>query len=96
MVAAVLLGRAALLAHRNLGPEHPETLTARSNLAWAIAAQGRAAEAEAMWRELLPLREKVLGPEHPETLTTRSNLASTIAAQGRAAEAHSKQMIRSG
>ena len=40
-----------------------------------------------MWRELLPLREKVLGREHPDTLTTRNNLAGAIHAQGRSAEA---------
>jgi hypothetical protein len=86
-VAAVLLRRAALLAHRNLGREHPDTLTMRNNLAGAIHAQGRSAEAEEMWRELLPLREKILGREHPDTLTTRNNLAVAIRAQGRPAEA---------
>ena len=40
-----------------------------------------------MWRELLPLREKVLGGEHPDTLRTRNNLALAINAQGRSAEA---------
>ena len=87
MVAAVLLGRAALLAHRNLGGEHPHTLMTRGYLAGAINAQGRSGEAEAMWRELLPVQEKVLGPEHPDTLRTRADLGWAIGAQGRCAEA---------
>jgi hypothetical protein len=47
----------------------------------------RRAEAEALWREVLPLVEKVFGREHPDTLRTRRDLASAILAQGRSAEA---------
>lgn len=54
-VAAVMLRRAALLADRHLGPEHPQTLTTHGNLATAVRAQGRFAEAEAICRAVLPL-----------------------------------------
>jgi hypothetical protein len=69
------------------GKEHPNTLTTRHNLGEAIRDQGRAAEAEAMFRDLLPLREKVQGKEHLHTLITRHGLARAILDQGRAAEA---------
>jgi tetratricopeptide (TPR) repeat protein len=86
-VAAVMLRRTALLADRNFGREHPDTLTTRNDLAAALQAQGRSAEAEPIFREVLALREKVLGHEHPDTLTTRNNLAAALQAQGRSAEA---------
>ncbi|MGZ9275436.1 MAG: tetratricopeptide repeat protein, partial [Nitrospira sp.] len=52
-VAAVLLRRAVLLAHRTFGRQHPNTLTTRHNLAFVLNAQGRFAEAEAIVREVL-------------------------------------------
>ena len=81
-----------LLAHRNLGRKHPGTLATRHNLAAAIDAQGRSAEAEAMYREVLPLQEKVLGREHPGTLATRHDLAGALEAQGRSADAQAETM----
>ena len=66
------------------GPEHPDTLTTRYGLAKAILNQGRAGEAEGLFRDLLPVKEMVLGPEHPDTLTTRFTLARAILNQGRA------------
>jgi hypothetical protein len=50
-----------------LGPEHPDTLMTRNNLAIALNEQGKYAEAETQDRELIKLYEKVLGPEHPDT-----------------------------
>jgi hypothetical protein len=58
-----------------LGPEHPETLTARHNLAYWTGTAGDAAGARDQLAALLPIRERVLGPEHPQTLSTRHNLA---------------------
>jgi hypothetical protein len=56
-----------------LGPEHPDTLITRHNLAYF---QGMVADtAAAALAELLPVAERVLGPEHPGTLATRRNLA---------------------
>ena len=68
---------AALLPIRErvLGPEHPNTLTARHNLAYWTGQAGDAAGARDQLAALLPIRERVLGPEHPQTLTTRHNLA---------------------
>ena len=60
-----------------VGEAHPETLTARGN----IAALDRAepvmpARRLRLSRELLPDQERVLGPDHPDTLSTRSNIAA--------------------
>jgi hypothetical protein len=57
------------------GPEHPDTLTTRHELAHWTGQAGNAAGARDQLAALLPLREQVQGPEHPDTLTTRSQLA---------------------
>jgi hypothetical protein len=57
------------------GPEHPDTLAARRELAHWTGAAGDAAGARDQLAALLPLHERVLGPEHPDTLTTRASLA---------------------
>jgi hypothetical protein len=58
-----------------LGPEHPQALIARANLAGWTGEAGDAAGARDQLAALLPLRERVSGPEHPSTLTDRANLA---------------------
>lgn len=58
-----------------LGPEHPDTLTARSNLGYWTGAAGDAAGARGQFAALLPVHERVLGPGHPDTLITRAYLA---------------------
>jgi CHAT domain-containing protein/tetratricopeptide (TPR) repeat protein len=63
---------------RTLGPEHPDTLVSTSNLASLYRDQGRAAEAEPLFRRVLEVRERVLGQEHPKTLITVGNLADTF------------------
>ncbi|HEY6274737.1 MAG TPA: tetratricopeptide repeat protein, partial [Streptosporangiaceae bacterium] len=60
---------------RVLGPEHPDTLATRSNLAAYTGEAGDAAGAREQYAALLPVIERVLGPEHPDTLATRDNLA---------------------
>jgi hypothetical protein len=57
------------------GPEHPSTLTVRSNLARFTGEAGDLAGARDQYAALLPVTERVLGPEHPDTLTARDNLA---------------------
>ncbi len=74
-----------LLAERE--SDDPDVLTARHNIAHALLAQGKTAEAEAALRDLLPLAERVQGPEHPDTLATRHELARALLNQGKAAEA---------
>ena len=70
-----------------LGPDHPATLTSRSNLADDYRAAGRLAEALALFERTLADCERLLGPDHPDTLISRSNLATADRAAGRLAEA---------
>ncbi|MEO3839876.1 tetratricopeptide repeat protein [Streptomyces sp. B22F1] len=67
--------RLAETTSHHLGPDHPDTLTARNNLAGWRSKAGDAAGAAAVFQELLADQLRVLGPDHPGTLATRSNLA---------------------
>ncbi|MGW2698657.1 tetratricopeptide repeat protein [Streptomyces sp. NPDC001340] len=58
-----------------LGPDHPETLDARDNLAANRGEAGDARGAMEALAELLTDRLRVQGPNHPDTLNTRSGLA---------------------
>lgn len=60
---------------RVLGPDHPDTLAARNNLASWRAQTGDATGAVEAFEQLLPELLRVLGPDHPNTLVTRNNLA---------------------
>ena len=68
---------------RVLGPDDPDTLAARNNLAVAYQTAGRIDEAIALHEQALADRERVLGPDHPATLNSRSNLAVAYQAAGR-------------
>jgi Flp pilus assembly protein TadD len=70
-----------------LGTEHPETLSSRADLAYALMNQGKFSEAESTFREVIKLQDRVLGPEHPDTLSACSNLAYVLARSGQRAEA---------
>ena len=59
---------------RMIGPDHPDTLTLRNNLACAYHTAGRIDEAIELYARTLPDCERVLGPDHPDTLTLRNNL----------------------
>jgi tetratricopeptide (TPR) repeat protein len=72
---------------RLLGPEHPDTVRARSDLARAYHQTGRVADAVPLVEQVLTAREQLFGAEHTRTLTARNNLASAYRATGRAAEA---------
>ena len=72
---------------RLLGPEHPDTVRARSDLARAYHQTGRVADAVPLVEQVLTAREQLFGAEHAMTLTARNNLASAYRAIGRAVEA---------
>ena len=72
---------------RVLGPEHPDTLTARANLAFWTGLAGDPAGARDQAAALLPIRERVSGPEHSDTLVVRANLARWTGTAGDAADA---------
>ena len=74
-------------SERILGPDHPNTLTTRNNLAESYRAAGRIDEAITLHKQNLNDRERILGPDHPNTLTSRNNLASSYREAGRIDEA---------
>jgi hypothetical protein len=57
------------------GPEHPDTLAVRADLASWTGMAGDAAAARDQYAALLPVVERALGPEHPDALACRSSLA---------------------
>jgi tetratricopeptide (TPR) repeat protein len=71
----------------SLGPDHPDTLASRNDLAKALVAVGRTSDAIPLLEQALKLHEAKLGRYHPDTLTSRSDLASVCGVRGRAAEA---------
>ena len=86
--AACDLSRQVLKAQEQVsGPEHPDTLIVRGNLAYWAGMAGDAAGARDQFAALLPVRERVSGPEHSETLVVRGNLARWTGEAGDAAGA---------
>ena len=75
------------LAERHLGKHHSYTLVSMTNVAHAMACQGRYVEAEELHQKVLDIRRRVAGPEHPDTLKSMRGLANAIADQGRYEEA---------
>jgi hypothetical protein len=53
------------------GPDHPDVLTTRGNIAYWTGATGDSREALHLFQALLPDQERVLGPDHPHTEATR-------------------------
>ena len=55
---------------RVLGPDHPDTLATRHQIAVEMAARGDYAAAETEFRDMLAAKLQVLGPDHPSTQIT--------------------------
>lgn len=77
----------AQIACQRLGPDHPDTLIARSGVARWRGAEGDAAGAATAYAELLADRERLLGPDHADTLITRAILTRWRGEAGDAAGA---------
>jgi transcriptional regulator with XRE-family HTH domain len=77
----------AATADRVLGPDHPQALTARHNLADWRGVAGDPAEAAQALGELLTESVRVLGPDHPDTLAARHDLADWRGVAGDATDA---------
>ena len=74
-------------ATNTLGPNHPDTLTLRNNLANAYQDAGNLDKAIALHQQNLQDRKRILGPNHPHTLASRNNLAEAYRAAGRIEDA---------
>lgn len=81
--AALQLDEDALLEQRrNLGRDHPQTLTTARGRAGDLRGMGRFSEAvvedEAVWRNFA----RSVGPDHPQTRRTANNLATSLSLAG--------------
>src|SRR5262249_45497320 len=72
---------------RVLGPDHPDTLEAASNLGGILSKLGRLQEADRHLREAVDGRRRILGPENAETLWTMGALALNLQREGKLDEA---------
>ncbi|THA71503.1 serine/threonine protein kinase [Streptomyces sp. A0958] len=81
-------GRIAEARERALGPDHPETVAARQQMAYALGRLGRHAEAHELHAAVLVSRERAMGPDHPDTLRCRHNLAFSLSRLGRLEESY--------
>jgi esterase/lipase superfamily enzyme len=70
-----------------LGPDHPNVGLPLNNLGELYGQQRRYAEAEALIKRSLSIKEKAQGPDHPDVATPLNNLALLYYARGRYSEA---------
>jgi len=70
-----------------LGPDHPNTASAKGNLGLALAAKGDFAGAESFAREAAAVNTRAVGPDHMDAINSQSNLAAAVELQGRLEEA---------
>jgi tetratricopeptide (TPR) repeat protein len=74
--AEPLFRAAAEVRQKQLGPDHPDTLDSRNNLAAAVMLAGRTDEAIRELEDIRGRRSRVLAPDHPDTLLTMDGLAA--------------------
>ena len=86
-LAAEQLRLAVEIRRRELGPEHPDTLSSMRRLAGALNDLGRAEEAISLLRKGIETQRRILGEAHPDTIDSCSALAWFLFGDGRAAEA---------
>lgn len=85
--AHTLALRAWAGAEASLAADNPWRARVRSSLAAAIAAEGRFAEAIAMYREVIDSLSGSMGPRHRITLQSRNNLGVALTDSGDPASA---------
>ena len=82
-----MLARSVDIRRQALGPDHPDTLAAESDLGRTLSMVQRDEDAEKLLRQTLAIQQRVLGPENPDTLTTMHRLGNSLIGQRRYAEA---------
>ncbi|MCA9285311.1 MAG: serine/threonine protein kinase [Phycisphaerales bacterium] len=85
--AAALETSALATRRRELGNEHPDTLSSINRMAYLLQLQDKLDEAEPLAREALETRRRVLGEDDPATLTSLNNMGFQLVQQGRLDEA---------
>jgi serine/threonine protein kinase/Tfp pilus assembly protein PilF len=71
---------------KTLGPDHPKTLEAMSQMGWILYREGREAEAERLTRTTIDAQSRALGPDDPATLESKDHLVSILISQAHYAE----------
>ena len=94
-------GRGALQARarypgESAWPDHPYVATTLSNLGNVYEDEGKYADAEALHKRALAIREKVLGAEHPDVAGSLTNLAIVHGSQGQYAGLGGALQTRTG
>jgi len=85
---AVELGEEAVaLVTRAFGPDHPETIVTRSNLAWYLQLGRRYIDAEAEFNAVVGAYERVFGDDHFSLGVTLYNLGSLQSQTGKYVDA---------
>ena len=82
-----LLRECLHLCTQNLGPEHPETLYIRGNLAASLVERGAYEEAELLIRSTLALRAALFSPLDVESISCNTVLSRCLEYQGLSEEA---------
>jgi tetratricopeptide (TPR) repeat protein len=75
------------LREKNLGPEHPGTVTSLNNLAQLYHSVGDYAKAEPLYQRVLKTSEKALGPDDPVIASCLNNLGLLYGDMGNYAKA---------
>ncbi|QTZ92018.1 FxSxx-COOH system tetratricopeptide repeat protein [Streptomyces auratus] len=73
---------------RELGPDHPDTLSCTQYVGHATADGGDVLGALPFVEDTLARRRRVLGDDHPDTLHSANDLAATTSRLGKYPEAH--------
>jgi len=81
--AEPLFHRALAIDEKSYGPNHPNVVTALSNLAQLLQDTNRFDEAEPLMRRALTIDEQSYGPDHPRAAIHLSNLAALLHATNR-------------
>ena len=76
--ARALCSEVLSMQSRVLGPDHPDTLATKANLAATMSRQGNYEEAKRLEIEVLRTMQRVLGPTHPKTVDAKDNLEYTL------------------
>jgi tetratricopeptide (TPR) repeat protein len=74
-------------SQRILGPDHPDTITARANVASSYWRAGRTTDAITIEERVLADSERLRGADHSDTIRARNNLATSYQQAGRVEEA---------
>jgi MinD-like ATPase involved in chromosome partitioning or flagellar assembly/tetratricopeptide (TPR) repeat protein len=93
--SALLLQAVSVIQSTSPGPDHPDTLVTRREIARTMRQQGQYSSAEAELHEVLAAQQTILGTHHQSTLITSYEIARVMADRGQfaAAEAEFRSVL---